>query len=87
MREFDDMNVYRNVIYSRKFMKHNGKDYAKVGFMATNKIYPFDPEQNPMLYGKGMYVELDIPTGEYRELSSEEFKTLQNLLESSKKTI
>jgi 23S rRNA pseudouridine2604 synthase len=34
-----------------------------------------------------MNIELNIPTGEYRELSTEELKTLQSLLESSKKTI
>ena len=34
-----------------------------------------------------MNIKLDTPTGEYRELSIEELKTLQALLESSKKTI
>ena len=33
-----------------------------------------------------MNIELDMPTGEYRELSMKELKTLQALLESSKKT-
>ena len=34
-----------------------------------------------------MNIKLDLPTGEYRELSIKELKTLQALLESSKKTI
>ena len=34
-----------------------------------------------------MNIELDIPTGAYRELSMKELKTLQALLESSKKTM
>ena len=34
-----------------------------------------------------MNIELDMPTGEYRELSMKELKTLQTLLESSKKTM
>lgn len=33
-----------------------------------------------------MNIELDIPTGTYRELTNEEFKTLERLIQDSKKT-
>jgi 23S rRNA pseudouridine2604 synthase len=33
-----------------------------------------------------MNIELDVPVGKYRELTSEEFKTLTDLVSDSKKT-